>query len=224
MKKLLLSATAFTLAAATPAFADHHKEKMSKDKMAGESMLIERQGDDVQVSDRAISGNELLSASLTDGFEPVGTIDDIVLNDQGKIAFVKYNTSRIRDLDQEGYVAAGDMELEPTSGFNVDVSLNNIDTDNPQKTMRLSDSEQQSQMLSNILRDQIETEEGIYDIRDVVFSPSGQAQYIIAAKNSGGFLNSGDAWAIPFDNVRYSDGAWRTASSDIEMVVIAFNQ
>ncbi|MEE4211113.1 MAG: hypothetical protein V2I43_17830 [Parvularcula sp.] len=223
MKKWLLSATAFTLAAATPAFADHHNEKMTKTKTADDRMLIERQGDDAQVSDRAISGSELLNASLTDGFDPVGSIDDVILNEEGKIAFIKYETSRVRDLTEEGYLAAGDMDLRPTNGFNVDVSLNNIDTDKPQKTMRLSETEQQSRMLSNILRDQITTAEGNYDVRDVVFSPSGQAEYIIAAKNSGGFLSSGDAWAIPFDQVSYSDGAWRTIDSEIDMVVIAFN-
>ncbi|MEE4210558.1 MAG: hypothetical protein V2I43_14995, partial [Parvularcula sp.] len=217
MRNLFLSATILTFSAAAPAFADHHKGSMSDDRP-----LIERDGDQVKLTNHAISGNELLSADLVDIGTAIGSVDEIILNDEGKIAFIGYETSRFRDLDGEGYLAAGDMKLEADSGFGLDVSLNNIDTKKPNKRMRLSESEQQSQMLSNILRDEIETSDGIYDVRDVVFSPSGHAKYIIASTSSGGFLREGDAVAIPFDSVTYRDGAWRSKTAEMPIMFIAF--
>jgi hypothetical protein len=220
MRTLLLSATAVAIAAGAPAFADHHKGKMAK----GDHALIEREGDQIKLSDRAISGNELLNADLVDALQPIGSVNDVILNDEGKIAFIGYETSRFRDLSGEGYLQAGDMKLSPDSGFEIDVSINNIDAERPQKTMRLDEQEQETQMLSNILRDEIQTESGIYDVRDVVFSPEGQAEYIIASKSSGGFLTEGETFAVPFGELTYSDGAWRSASPEMEVMIVAFSQ
>lgn len=183
--------------------------------------LVKKHGDGVRLTSRAISGAELLEADVLNIARPIGRVEDAVLNDAGTIEYLEYSTSAVRDLDEGGYAPVGELELEPSPGFGVDVDLSeSTDLASADPITLSSRREQDMQMLSNILRGHLLVDGDSYEIRDVVFDPQGKARYFIVGRTEGGFLQPGDAFAVPFENTHYIDGAWRTGLSGNDLIML----
>lgn len=186
----------------------------------GQKELLQTKDGETTISEHAVSGQQLINAQLTRAVQPVAEIEDVVMDENGKIAYFAYETTQARNIDGEGFLPVTDLDLAPSENFGVDVSTANFDTEEGEQ-MRLSEAEQQKRMLTNILSDEVETADGTYNIRDVVFTPQGEAAYIIASQSRGGFVQTGDAIAVPFEDVSWDDGAWRTEASKTDLIVVS---
>lgn len=203
-------AAAVTLATGTALAADDTGNSQKTQGYTGSSGLIEQHREGVRLTEKAVSGAELLEADLLGSSQPVGTVEDAILNDVGAIEFLKYQTTRVRDLDEEGYLPVGDLVLQPSIGFGIDVDSSQTAALSPSDDINLTRRDLQTRMLSNMLRGHLLVDGNSYEIRDIAFDRNGKARYFIVGRTEGGFLQQGDAFAVPFDQTHYSDGAWRT--------------
>ena len=215
MKKLtaLSLSAALMLGSAMTASAQTSSPELMNDP------LIKRSDDGIQITSNAVSGDELLAAELINVDRPVGVVDDIIMDEYGKIQFIRYETSRFRDYDEQGYVAVGDLEIEPAVGFQVEIDLADAQQElEPGTSFTIDDVQQR--VLSEVLRNEVLVGNDSYGIRDVVFNRDGQAKYLLVGETGGGFLQDGEAYAIPFEDVTYEDGLFRTGITMDDMLPV----
>lgn len=184
--------------------------------------LLKSSENGVELTDQAFSGQELINADLIRGVDEVASVQEVILDENDRIAFIRYSASRFRDIDGEGTIAVSGLELEHAAPFEIHIEMGEIDSENAETRTEMTEAEAEQRFVSRIIGSEIATAEGTMEIRDIAFTRDGHAEHLIVSKQGGGFLSQGTSYAVPLTNASFSDGEWSTDLALTSMPVLMF--
>ncbi len=222
-----LTAT-MALAGAAPAFAQEGVQQTNQQQQTQQQAASQQAGQqqtdrlDTQrwreIRDRTVSAKDLLAADVTSGFNPVGNVRDLVLNeDSSQVEYVLYEVPYPYQLygADNGYVAFENVAVDPGASFDLNLRFDDpADSEDP-TTLELTREEADHRLVSRILGDTVSfAGEETRPLEDILIDrQSGRITHYVVNNNPDAWFND-EPRAIPAAEVAISDEGEVTASTE----------
>jgi hypothetical protein len=163
-----------------------------------------------QVGEDVIGARELLGANVTDGFNHIGSVRDLILTDDGSaVQYVLYEIPYPYDRfgGEDGFVSFERMTLERGAAYGTRVRFDReVDEDAPQ-TLELTADEANQRLISRIMREPVAfADDERLPLEDVLIDQrTGQITHFVVNMDPDA-LFAVDPRRIPADAVQVEGG------------------
>jgi hypothetical protein len=106
-----------------------------------------------------VSARELLGASVTDGFNHIGSVRDLILDDEGAaVQYVLYEIPYPYDRfgGEDGFVAFDRMTLERGATYGTRIRFDREENDDVPERLELTADEADQRLLTRVMREPVE--------------------------------------------------------------------
>lgn len=203
--------------------ADEHGDKrmQQSDKPAMSQDMQSQQSqthvDWKKMDEKLISADEVLSGDVTNGFNPVGNVRDLVLNPEGgAVEYILYDVPYPYGIygATDGFVSFDNVALERSAGLNLNVRFDD-EAAKGKEELRLTATEADHRLLSNLLDEPLVlSNDNTRKLEDVLIDrKSGDIAYYVVQMDEESLFNE-DPRAIPADQVSVdADGSLEASIS-----------
>ncbi len=223
-------AAAVALAGAAPAPAQEgarqtaQQQQATQQQQTTQQQATQQQTDRLdtqrwrEIRDRTVGAKDLLAADVTSGFNPVGNVRDLVLNeDASQVEYVLYEVPYPYQLygADNGYVAFENVAVDPGVSFDLNLRFDDpADAEDP-TTLELTREEADRRLVSRILGDTVSfAGEETRPLEDILIDrQTGRITHYVVNNNPDAWFND-EPRAIPAAEVAISDEGEVTASTE----------
>jgi hypothetical protein len=169
-----------------------------------------------QANNETVSADRIMRGDVTNGFNMLGTIDDLILNEQGnRIEYVLYEVPQSYLLygNDDGFVRWDNVALERGYGAGVDVRIDDDAEAGAKEELTITRREAGSRMVSRIVGSEMMFAGGtMREIEDILFDPeSGMITHFVVELDEDSLFDS-DTRRIPATMVNMdAQGRWMAA-------------
>jgi hypothetical protein len=205
-----LAVVALTLIVATPAVAKQHEQKRE------EALWHQWQG----MQEKVVSVRDLMAGDMSDGFNPIGRIRDLVLTpDRQQIQYVLYETPfpySATEEREDGFVAFDHVAIERDLGYGLKVRVDEDAERGAPDRLTLTASEADDRLASNLIGEPIYFEGDEWrDIQDMLVDRNtGQVTHYVIEMNRDSLFND-HPLAVPAELVTVGKNGLVTAPLDL---------
>jgi hypothetical protein len=144
-----LGVMALALIIVSPVFADQHKQTGAR---PDKELWTEWQS----MQEKLVSARDLLAGEMSDGFNPIGRIRDLVMTpNRQQVEYVLYETpfpySAIDEAQDDGFVAFDETTIERDLGYGLKVRANDDAERGMPERLTLTASEADDRLASNLI-------------------------------------------------------------------------
>ena len=174
-----------------------------------------------EMQEEVVSAEALLEADLHNGLNPIGTVDQVVLNEDGTAVQYLINNVRFPDVVYQyadGFVSFDNVELTQDIS-EINVLLEEDRQISGPEELKVTRSEANNRLVSNILNSLVSFQDGeeraVEDL--LIDRETGEIRHFVISMEDDS-LFSAERRAIPADKVTIEDDGSITASVDFSSV------
>jgi hypothetical protein len=220
-----LGAAALALLIAAPLYADQHMQDSEHMQMQSGEHMQSGQNKELWtqwrgMQEKLVSAKDLLAGEVSDGFNPIGRIRDLVLtSNREQVQYVLYETPfpySVIDQQEDGFVAFDQTSIERDLGYGLKVRFDaGADRGLPER-LTLTASQADRRLASNLIGEPLYFEGDDWrTIEDLLVDrDTGQVTHYVIEMNQQSLFNE-NPLAVPAELVTIENGSLITAPLDL---------
>lgn len=175
-----------------------------------------------RAKENLVKASTILSSSISNGHNVFGQVDNLLLGQDGKaVEYVFFNTNDTfrATSGQKGFIELDNVDFRPGAFGNTQVVVQDTDAQRKPEELKVSYSQAQHHLLSNLLDESIQfSDKKLRKIDDILLHPrTGEIKYFTVEMDVGGFFDE-DTRLIPATEVNIKQSGLVTTSAKLSDV------
>lgn len=174
-----------------------------------------------KMSEQVVSADEILSGDVTNGFNPVGNVRNLILTQDGsKVEYILYEVPYLYSFygSDDGFVRFANVALERGIGWEMQVRFDD-EASGGKEELKITASEADNRLVSRIMDERIEfAGEGSREVEDLLLDrKTGEIKFFVVQMNPDSLFND-EPRVVPADQVILASDGSMTADLALDRI------